>query len=532
MSNAPSSPTPRTASSAAAALFALTSLTALAAQEPNVLPRAASYHLGYYSSSIEVPSGEQKLNAGTGSMTFAPDGTLVGALDKYETDLLTGTTAILGDPLAGTYTARGDGRCVIDTDPSAPGTDVTTLWITADGAVLHGVTSTATIDAGSVFAIEAGSGLSTATLSGTYRVVNQGLEFDASTSSGWRVTQEIGAVTFDGGGGGNINGIKFDYAGPGATTSPLVTPFTYSVAADGALAIGDMTGACSADGELLFLVTAKPTGEVGLLVGVRVAASYDLGDLVGRRSLTSHGYELGATSSSLPVNKTIFGDVELTATSASNGSWTLDAVAAATSPGGTSFGPRPGSGAATLTTSGPTAGELTLVEPGRSWTLWVSDSGRYAVGRVPGPNAEMLFGAKQCPAAAPIGVGTAGTGGASPRLGMRTYPRLGNGAFAFAVENALGGGICALPIATATIPGVPVFGGVFHLDPTTIGYVATVLLSGTAGAAGQGAGLAPLPLPNNVALLGAELAAQALVFDPAATAGIALSNAYRLFLCR
>lgn len=504
----------------------------LAAQEPNVLPLAKTYHVGMYTSEIEIPSGTLRLFGGIGSMTLTPGGIFSGSLDAYETDLLAGTIAKPNDPFSGEYSVRGSGICMLDLDPLNPGTDLGPTWITSDGSVLHAVTSIADNNAASLIAIEVGSGLSNATLAGNYRLVGQRVKFDASTSSGWRVDHEFGTATFDGFGSGAVSGTKVSYTGFGGTANPLSGPFTYTVANDGALTIGSSTGGCSADGELLFLITAEPTGEVGVLMGVRVGSSYDLQNLVGRHSFTGHRYELGASSASLPRTTTIFGELSTAASSATNGTWNLEATAVATFPVGQAVGPWVGSGAVLLGGVGLAVNELTMSEPGRTWSLWSSQSGRFFVGREPGPHAHQLFGSRQCPASIPAGSGTAGAGGAVPRLGMRTYPQLGNTSFAFAIEGGVGGALCAIPIATAGGPGLPAFGGTILIDPTTIGTTAVVVLGGTPGAVGAGSGLAPLPIPNTLSLIGFELWAQALVFDAAATGDVALSNAYQAVVCR
>ncbi len=507
-------------------------VAAITAQEPNVLPLAKTYHVGMYGSEIDAPSGTLRLVGSTGSMTLMPSGVFSGSTSGYETELLTGTVATPNDPFSGVYTVRGDGVCMLDLDPLIQGPDVIPMWITSDGSVLHAVTSMTDADAASVIAIEAGSGLSNATLAGSYRMVAQRIEFDASTNSGWRVEQEFGMATFDGSGNGTASGTKIAYNGMGGTSSAQTASFTYNVANDGALQIGSSSGGCRADGELMYLMTVEPTGQVGMVLAVRVGSSYDLQDLVGRHSFTGHRYELGASSGSLPRTTTVFGELSTTASSATNGTWNLDAIALQQFPSGQSIGPWTGSGGMALGGAGLAANQLTLSEPGRSWSLWASPSGRFLIGREVGPHSHQLFGSQQCPASVPVGSGTAGTGGEVPRFGMRTYPQLGNASFAFAIEGGVGGAICAIPIATASSPGLPAFGGTILLNPATIGTTAVVVLSGTAGAAGVGSGLAPLPIPNNLALVGFELWAQALVFDAAGTGGVALSNAYHAIVSK
>ena len=492
-----------------------------------MLPMSKTYHVGMYTSEINSPSGALRLHGGSGQMTLTPGGLLNGSLNAFETDVVNGTVASPNDPFDGLYSVRGSGICMLDLDPLNPGTEMAPLWITPDGSVLHGVSSMVDDDVANVIAIEVGSGLSNATLSGDYRIVGQNVELDAASGSTFRVEQELGTATFGGSGTGTVSGSKITYTSSGTVTSPLTGSFTYSVANDGALTSGSQTGGCTADGELFFLSKTNSTGDVGLLFGVRIGSSYDLNDLAGRHSFTGHRYELSGSSAVLPRTTTTFGELSVDAASAASGSWSFSGATVESSSSGQVAASSMSSGSLTLGGAGLASNELTMTEPGGTLSLWSSPTGRFFVGREPGPHPHQLFGSRQCPASVPVGAGTSGTGGEVPRLGMRTYPQLGNGSFAFAVEGGVGGSICALPIATASSPGLPAFGGTIFIDPTAIGVTVTVFLGGTPGVAGEGAGLAPLAIPNNLSLIGFELWAQALVFDSGATADVALSNAYR-----
>lgn len=497
------------------------------AQEPNVLPLAATFHVGNYSTEIEPLTGTLRLYGGFGSMVMSPTGTFAGNLAAFETDPVQGTVAIPSDPFGGTYSVRGDGICVLDLDVANPGTDLAPLWITPEGSVMHGVTSAAEPNAASVIAIEAGSGLSNATLQGTYQIVAQRIEFASGAGGGWEIQHQYGTAVLDGMGAGTFTGFEYVDSGAGGAPVPVSAAFPYAVASDGALSIGGDSGACSADGELLFLMTAQASGRVGLLLGVRTGSGYDLQDLAGRYGFTTHGYELGAPSATLPRSRTLFGDLELAATSPVAGSWNFAGTEVETFPSGQNVASWSGSGAATLTAGG----ELSLANGGSSWQLSVSASGRFVVGREPGAQLDMVFGSRQCARSQPVGAGTSGAGGVVPSLGMRTFPGLGNASFAFAVEDGVGGALCATLVATASGPGLPVFGGTLVLDPNAIGLTIPFVMGGTPGAAGEGSGLAAFAVPGDPSLAGFELWAQALVFDAAALGGVALSNGYRAVLC-
>lgn len=487
------------------------------AQEPNVLPMQRAYHAGIYSGEIDA-GGALRLYGGLGEMSTTLAGGFSGTLDEYETDA-TGTTFAAAQPFGGDYTVRGDGLALLDLNPANPGTELQPIWITPDGAVMHGVTSMAGTTAATLVLVAKGTGLSDATLSGTYRFVSQRVRFSGSD---WNVEQDFGTATFDGAGNGTAAITNATWTNAGPSTSTMSGALSYVVQPDGALSIAGDQGAVLSDGEMFFLLQADLGGRVGMVFGVRVGTSYDFRDLTGRHSFLAHSFELDTTPNT-PHTQTVFAEIGLTGTTANGGTWARAGVVVDNrATGGITLNPAAAFGSGTLGSTG----RLQLTPGG--YDLRVSDGARFFIGNrgTTTNTATHVFGARMCRPAAPIGTGTAGTGGRVPRLGMRTFPVLGNAGFAYAIENALPGSVAVVPIATAPSPGLPAFGGQVFVDPASVGYTPAVVLD----AAGRG--LTALPIPNNPALVSVGLWAQALVLDPLATGDIALSAGYGLTICR
>jgi hypothetical protein len=121
-------------------------------------------------------------------------------------------------------------------------------------------------------------------------------------------------------------------------------------------------------------------------------------------------------------------------------------------------------------------------------------------------------------AATAWGAGLAGSGALVPKLAITGCPDPG-GVGGLAVSNALGGGLTVLLVGSQAI-ALPKFGGVVLVDPA---YLLPLPLSGPAGAPGAGVAIFAGPLPPVSTLLGLELRFQALVIDPVAVKGVALS---------
>lgn len=120
------------------------------------------------------------------------------------------------------------------------------------------------------------------------------------------------------------------------------------------------------------------------------------------------------------------------------------------------------------------------------------------------------------------GSGVAGSGGNIPQVTAVEPPLLGNPSFAIAVSRGLGGAPAVLVIDSTdpgTGSGIPATGSLARMS---------VQLAGTG--AGQGVGSVSLPIPNNVALLGATFFGRWYVSDPSAAGGVAASPAFRMTL--
>lgn len=134
----------------------------------------------------------------------------------------------------------------------------------------------------------------------------------------------------------------------------------------------------------------------------------------------------------------------------------------------------------------------------------------------PHPLAVFLFGlaAAPVPAQFAYGTGTPGTGGLVPSLTCR-QPWAGRSTFTVDIANAYGGAgglvVFGLGQTNQTLFGLPVY-----VDPSTLLASSFVLLGGSFGTPGAGAGSLALPLTAaGPSLIGFTLRAQALLFDPA-----------------
>ena len=114
---------------------------------------------------------------------------------------------------------------------------------------------------------------------------------------------------------------------------------------------------------------------------------------------------------------------------------------------------------------------------------------------------------------------------------MLTFPTVGNPAWGIQIDDCLGGGIAVIAIGFASLPGIPVFGGPIWIDPTGA-VIAALLLSGTPGQPGDGAGEILVGLPNVPSLAGTELFAQGIVIDAGGPEGFALTSGFRATVCR
>lgn len=123
----------------------------------------------------------------------------------------------------------------------------------------------------------------------------------------------------------------------------------------------------------------------------------------------------------------------------------------------------------------------------------------------------------------PAGAGTAGTSGLVPQLALQGMPALGRTPN-LQLTQALGNTLGVLGVSSDPPAAIPFAGGLVRLQGSL------ALVPFATGPAGSWT--APLAVPNDPTLLGASLVGQALVLDPAATDGLALSSAIELWLGR
>jgi hypothetical protein len=132
-----------------------------------------------------------------------------------------------------------------------------------------------------------------------------------------------------------------------------------------------------------------------------------------------------------------------------------------------------------------------------------------------------------CPAVVVLGPGTAGSGGLVPTLTTNGPAQIGSAGFALVVGSGLGGAVAVLSDGLVET-SVPFAGGTIYIVPLL---TFTATLSGPGGVAGAGTVSFPHPIPAEPALVGGVVSAQAAVLDPAATAGIALTQGIRITVC-
>jgi hypothetical protein len=124
------------------------------------------------------------------------------------------------------------------------------------------------------------------------------------------------------------------------------------------------------------------------------------------------------------------------------------------------------------------------------------------------------------------GEGTAGTGGAVPRIVALEPPKLGLGDVTVGVERALGGAPALLLVSAAEVQGGLLRRGARLYPDTSSGTVVSLpALQGSGPAAGFGSLV--LRVPSNPALTGAALHLQWAVRDPGVAGGLSASRPVR-----
>lgn len=110
---------------------------------------------------------------------------------------------------------------------------------------------------------------------------------------------------------------------------------------------------------------------------------------------------------------------------------------------------------------------------------------------------------------------------------MQGAPTLGRTA-QITVTKALGGTLDVLGLSLLSPQVSPFAGGTIWLQQPLV--TDAFLTSGNPGAGGVGAAMQSLVVPNNAALAGVSVTAHAVILDPAANLGLALSNAIEIWL--
>ncbi|MEM7200145.1 MAG: sialidase family protein [Planctomycetota bacterium] len=128
----------------------------------------------------------------------------------------------------------------------------------------------------------------------------------------------------------------------------------------------------------------------------------------------------------------------------------------------------------------------------------------------------------------PYGTATSGSGGIAPRLTWNG-PAVQGTANDVDLRDGLGGAPAALlwGAGPASKISVPTLGGTVLVAPAL---AVPMILGGTPGSAGAGLGSLPVRLPAMPPSFGANVNVQALLLDPGAPAGFAMSNAVELWI--
>jgi len=126
-----------------------------------------------------------------------------------------------------------------------------------------------------------------------------------------------------------------------------------------------------------------------------------------------------------------------------------------------------------------------------------------------------------------LGAATAGSGGIAPRLTTSGLPVRGH-ATTVQMHDALGGSAAALAVSVGPPAAIPFGSATIYLS--TLDLLLSFATGGTAGQPGTGGFQFVVPVPNDPALVGSRLAAQAMSLDPGVPDGFAMSNAIEVWL--
>lgn len=459
----------------------------------------------------------------SGTMTFAANDTFSWSFTERSMCVGAAPTISTSAGTTGTYEAGTE--CLVYLDWGGPGRSEDLAHMRPDGDVLI-ATATSTLAPLSTFvAIRAGAMLNNATLAGAHHVVR--LVHDHQPTS-LLLHLEFGSITFLGNGTWTETGSRSSL--PALTTAFYSRSGTYNVQPNGTLDIGGIAnGAVAATGEIASWIEASGN-TTAWAVAVRQGSQRSAGDLVGTWGFVGHALE----SDSPPVVDYCQSE-------------TGEIVVSVITPVSAAFTAASRERDHWQSWWGVTHGALDLVldpavAPGRydihignellANAGAVSTNGNYLIHAIRGIDAVqqegyllMHVGLRKAPWPLPYGSGTPGTGGLRPSLdGTGGYPLVGNGTFGLLAGDALPSapGVMALSLGAGATPFA---GGMLWIDLSSI--TAVLLPIGPGGTA-----MLPLAIPATSSLTGVQIFAQALVLDPAAIGGVAMSNGLRVTIGR
>lgn len=149
---------------------------------------------------------------------------------------------------------------------------------------------------------------------------------------------------------------------------------------------------------------------------------------------------------------------------------------------------------------------------------------------LPGPGSAMIvLGGHYAPGTwYEFGDALAGTGGVEPFLEGHDEPRIGAAAELHVVDFV--GGTQIYLFFSAGMDETPLFGGEFHMDLTAPTIIADFGSGGTPGIAGTGDVDIPFTLPLVPSLVYSKFYLQALAVDPAAPAGVSMTQCLTMYI--
>jgi len=130
-----------------------------------------------------------------------------------------------------------------------------------------------------------------------------------------------------------------------------------------------------------------------------------------------------------------------------------------------------------------------------------------------------------CVFATSTGTGRSGSGGVTPTLVAMTAPRLGNPSYSLSLSGGLGGAPAVIfaVLTRGTRTGLVV--------GQRVGPIGLVTLAGGRGAAGTGSLSSSFPIPADDTLVGEQIVAWAMVFDPGAFNSLAFTPTIVATIC-